>query len=131
MSDFYTDSARRRLDQLNAEAAALRADIEASRVNQDHDGAGAAIQSLADIEAQRQNLLSLHQQYVASQTPPAQPEVSDAERAARPPERMGWDDVVAMTRQSKYAKDIKPDDPDLLAGYREAMRRRQPGYGNR
>lgn len=40
---------------------------------------------------------------------------------------MDWQDVVDLARQSKYARDIKPDDPNMLAGYHEAMRRKARG----
>ena len=69
--------------------------------------------------------MALHNQYLQSQQAP--PEPSPEERAARPLNRMDWHDVVEMTRASKYAKDIRPDDPAMIAGYYEAQRRRARG----
>jgi hypothetical protein len=40
---------------------------------------------------------------------------------------MDWQDVVDLARQSKYAKDIQPNDPHLIAGWQEAQRRRARG----
>ena len=127
MSDFYRDSAERRLQQLNANRAAALADLEAHRLNADHDAAAECIQQVADLDAARQNLVDLHQRYVASQTPATPPEPSPEERAARPWNRKDWGDIVQLTQTSKYARNIKPDDPALIAGWNEARARRSRG----
>jgi hypothetical protein len=127
MSDFYRDSAERRLQQLNADRAANLADLEAHKLNGDHDAAAECIQQIADIDAAKQNLTDLYSRYAAQNTPPAPREISPEERLARPISHMDWSDVVEMTRGSKYARNIKPDDPALLAGWNEVRARRSRG----
>src|SRR5262249_7418400 len=124
--DFYLKSARKQFDALRAARADLLSQLEAHRQAGDAQGAAETVQGLADVAASEQNLTALVQQYAASQRP--QPDfTTPAERAAPPPERMDWNDVVELTRTSKYCKDIQPNDPNLIAGYQEAMRRRAQG----
>jgi hypothetical protein len=125
--DFYLQAGSQRLAQIEAEWAAALADLAAHRANHDSDSAAAAIQQIANLDVEVANLNSLYSRYVQSQNPPAPPEPSPEERAARPISRMDWSDVVEMTRQSKYAKNIRPDDPNLIAGWQEAQRRRARG----
>ena len=127
MSDFYQDSAARRLQQIDAERQAALADLSAHRLNSDYDSAGQVIQQIANLDSERQNLVALHERYVAQNQPPAAREVSPEERAARPISHMDWSDVVEMTRGSKYARNIRPDDPALLAGWNEVRARRSRG----
>jgi hypothetical protein len=125
--DFYAQSARRRYEQLQAERAAALADLQAHKSNGDADAAAYSVQQVADTDAALANLQNLYSRYQQSQTPPAQPVVSAEERAARPADRMDWQDVVELARGSRYAKNIKPNDPALVAGWNEANRRRQRG----
>jgi hypothetical protein len=126
-NDFYLESLQERLAQLDAERAAHLADLQAHRSNGDRTSASAAIQDIANCEAARQNVMDLGNRYVASQQPQQAPEPSREERAARPIERMDWQDVVDMTRTSKYARNIEPNDPNMIKGYHEAMRRKARG----
>jgi hypothetical protein len=125
--DFYLSAGAQRLAQIEAERAAALADLAAYKANGDRESAAQSIQQIANIDVEMANLNNLYSRYVQSQNPPQPPEPSPEERAARPVNRMDWSDVVEMTRQSKYAKNIKPDDPNLIAGWNEAMRRRQRG----
>ena len=50
MSDFYEDSARRRLEVIDAERQAALADLSAHKMNQDHDSAAQTIQTIADLD---------------------------------------------------------------------------------
>jgi hypothetical protein len=125
--DFYLSAGQQRLAQIEAERATALADLAAHKANHDQDSAAAAIQQIANLDVEAANLGNLYQRYHQSQNPPPPPEPSPEERAARPINRMDWSDVVEMTRQSKYAKNIRPDDPNLIAGYNEAMRRRARG----
>jgi hypothetical protein len=126
MSDFYQYSAQRRMQMLGVERQSALADLATYQANGDADSAASTIQQIADIDAQARNLGALHQQYVASQTPQYDT-ASQEERDARPWDRMTWDDVVQMTRGSKYGKNIRHDDPWMVAGYYEAQRRRGRG----
>ena len=125
--DFYTFSARQRLQQINAGRAQALADLEVAKAQADYDSAGAAVQQIADLEAQRQAIVNLHDQYIRSQTPPEQPEASAEERFARPWDRMTWDDALDLARNSQYGKDLDHSDPSVQAGYREVQRRRGRG----
>jgi hypothetical protein len=123
--DWYVQIGYKRAAELSAGRAQALADLEYAKSNGDHESASTALQNIADIDQASANLGRLYDQYTRSQQPP--PEPSPEERAARPISRMDWSDVVEMTRQSKYAKNICPDDPNLIAGYNEAMRRRSRG----
>jgi hypothetical protein len=125
LGDWYLEKGGQRLAALRAGRAQALADLELAKNNGDDDAADTAIANLADINAAEANTVQLCNQYIASQQPP--PEPSKEERAARPIDRMDWSDVVEMTRQSKYAKNIRPDDPNLIAGWQEAQRRRARG----
>jgi hypothetical protein len=127
MSDFYSDSAKRRLEQIEAERAVALADLAAYRANSDYDSAGSAIQQVANLDAERANLAQLYNNYVASQQPPAPPQLTPEERAARPITKMDWSDTVELARTSRYGKDLKPNDPNLIAGWNEARRRSARG----
>src|SRR5262249_21728066 len=123
---FYLKAAKKQYEALRAARADLLSQLEAHRQAGDPISAAETVQGLANLAADEQNLTATVNQYVASQQP--QPDLTTpAERAARPPERMDWNDVVELARTSKYAKDIQPNDPGLIAGYNEAMRRRAQG----
>jgi hypothetical protein len=125
LADDYIEAGRRRYAVLEAARAQATADIQAHRVNGDQDAMSEAIQTLANLDADMASLNNLYSRYAASQAPP--PEPSKEERLARPWNKMDWTDVVEMTRQSKHAKDIRADDPNMIAGYHEAMRRKARG----
>jgi hypothetical protein len=125
--DFYSGAARRRMEQIQAERAAALADLQAHRLNGDPDSAGQAVQTIADCDAAAANLQNLYARYQQSQTPPAQPELTPEERQARPVSRMDWSDAVELARTSRYGKDLKPNDANMVEGWREARRRSARG----
>jgi hypothetical protein len=125
--DFYTHIARQRLQQINAGRAQALADLEACKASADYEGAAQSVQALADLEAAKQNLVALHESYVASQTPPEAPEMTPEEQAAKPWNRMNWQDGLAVSRGSKYGADLDASDPNVQAGFREIQRRRARG----
>ncbi len=127
MSDFYQDSAQRRLQQLNANRAASLADLEVHKLNGDHDAAGEVIQNLANIDAERANLTQLYQNYVQSQQPPQQPEQTPEEINAKPWHRMTPDDALSLARTSKYGRDLDWNNPHVRAGWAESQRRKARG----
>ena len=69
----------------------------------------------------------LSQEYIASQNPPASPEMTYEERMAKPWDKMNWNDALDLVRGTKLGKDLTLDDPNVQAGMREVMRRRQRG----
>ena len=125
--DFYVFSAKQRLQQISAEKAQALANLEQSKASADYESAAASVQAIANLEAEKQNLIGLHNQYVASQNPPEQPETTAEERFARPWDRMTWDDALDLARTSQFGKDLTHDDPHVRAGYREVQRRRSRG----
>ena len=125
--DFYSFSARQRLQQINANRAQCLADLEQAKASADYESAASSVQEIANLEAQRQALVNLHSQYVASQQVPEPPELTPEERAAKPWDKMDWQDGLDLARTSKYGKDLRHDDPNVQAGYGEVMRRRQRG----
>jgi hypothetical protein len=128
VSDFYQDSARRRLEQIDAERAAALADLGAHKMNADHDSAALTIQTIANLDSERRNIVDLHERYVQSQQPPAAEQLTDEERNARPWNKMTPDDALALARTSKYGRDLDWNNRDVIAGWHEAQRRRrEPG----
>jgi hypothetical protein len=125
MADWYVERGAQRIANLRAGRSQALANLENAKATGDNEMADQAIYDLAEINAQEQHIMALYRQYAQSQQPP--PEPSPEERAARPIHRMDWSDVVDMTRQSKYAKNIRADDPNLIAGYNEVQRRRARG----
>jgi hypothetical protein len=125
--DFYTASARQRLERIEAERAAARADLAAHKANSDYESAAYSIQQLANLDAEQSNLANLYNRHVASQQPRQREYLSPEERQARPIEKMDWSDAVELARTSRYGKHIKADDPGMIQGWHEAQRRRARG----
>jgi hypothetical protein len=125
--DFYIDAAAKRVQQLDAERAAAQADLVAHKANGDYDSASEAVQRIANIDAEARNVENLYQRYVASQQPYTPPPLTDAERQAKSWNKMDWNDVVELTRTSKYAKHIDGQDPWMVAGWHEVQRRKARG----
>ncbi len=125
--DFYISAAATRASQIEAELQAARADLAAHRANGDLDSGAHSVSHLASLEAERHNLLALHNYYIASQQPPQAPRVSAEERHAKPWSRMDSNDILELTRTSKYAKNIDWNDAGMQAGWYEAQRRRAYG----
>jgi hypothetical protein len=127
MSDFYQDSAHRRLQQIEAERAAAMADLAAHRLNSDYDSAGQVIQQVANLDSERANLTALYQRYVTENTPAAPEQLTDEERNARPWHKMTADDGLQLAKTSKYGRNLDWSDPNIRSGYAEAQRRRSRG----
>src|SRR5262249_6394652 len=125
--DFKADAARRRLQQIQAERAAAVADLAAHESNSDYDSAAYTAQQIADLDGKAKRVVALYQRQVASQTPRQPEHLTAEERAVRPVHKMDWSDVVDLARQSRYAKNIRADDPNMIAGWHEAQRRRGRG----
>jgi hypothetical protein len=126
-NDFYLDAAAQRANEIAAERQAALADLAAHRANGDTQSAAQSVQQLANLQAEQQNLQTLCNDYVAAQRPPSPPELSPEERAAKPWHRMDWNDVVELTKTSKWAKDIRPDDENMIRGWHEVRARRGRG----
>jgi hypothetical protein len=125
--DFYTDVARRRLAQIEADEAQAQAHMIAARANGDTDHAVEQAEALEILAVKKQALLRLHQQHVQSQNPPPPPRQTPEQLRAKPAEQMTWADGLEIARQSKYGKNLDFNDPNVVAGYHEATRRRNRG----
>lgn len=126
--DFYVSAAAQRAAEIEAERAQALADLQSARRYQDHAAAAQAVQQIADLDAARQNLKSLHSRYVQSQNPPPPRELTLEERLAKSPEDMTWQDGLEIAKAgSRYAKDLTLDDPAVRAGMQDVINRRQRG----
>ena len=67
--DFYVYAAQQRMAEIEAQRAQSLADLAQYRATNDYQSAGQAVQEIANLDAQRQALVNLHEQYVASQIP--------------------------------------------------------------
>jgi hypothetical protein len=124
--DFYLNAAQQRAAELEMELSAAKTDLLTFKHNQDLQGAGEAVQRIANLTAEQSNLRGLVEGYVQSQQPPRQPELSPEERAAKPIHRMDYSDVLEMAKTSKYAKDLTWNE-DMQRGYNEVRARRSRG----
>jgi hypothetical protein len=125
--DFYTQAARSRAEAIEMQIAASRADLLVHRNNSDLQAAGETVQQIANLEAERANLTTLYNNYVASQQPPAPEQLTEEERNARPWHKMTPDDGLALARTSKYGRSLDWNDGHVRAGWQEAQRRRSRG----
>ena len=121
--DYYTHLARQQIQRLDASKAQTLADLAAAKANSDYDSAGMAVQELADIEAKKQNIVALHDQYVRSQTPVEPPELTAEERHAKPWDKMDYADVWEMCQNSAHGV----DENAFRSGMAEVARRRARG----
>src|ERR1700686_2166366 len=94
--DFYVQSARQRLNQLEADKSQELANLAQYRANEDVQGAAESVQCIANLEAQKRNLLALHQDYIASQNPPAPPPQTREEWNAKPWNKMDYNDALEI-----------------------------------
>jgi hypothetical protein len=125
--DFYQYAAQQRMQQLEAQRAQALADLAVHKASNDYQAAAESVQQIANLEAERNNLVNLHNQYVQFQQVPQPPELTAEEKAAKPWDRMTWDDALDLARNSQYGKDLTHDDPHVRAGYAEVARRRARG----
>ena len=131
MNDFYVDAAQKRLDQIEAARSHAQAALTGARADNDYDTAAEAVQIIADMNAQEQNLRRLHQQHVNSQAHREPAPQTPEEWRVKPAEKMTWEDGLQVSRNSKYGKNLDFNDPNVVAGYHEVMRRRQNGENQR
>jgi hypothetical protein len=83
---------------------------------------------LANIAAERNNLIALHQQHMASKAPYTPPALTGAEREVLPPEKMSFlDGLEIAQRGTRFEGKISANDPNVARGYQEVLARRQRG----
>jgi len=64
--DFYVFSAKQRLQQINAGRAQALADLE-QKAASDYEGAAASVQQIANLDAEKNNLVAPANQYALCQ----------------------------------------------------------------
>jgi hypothetical protein len=102
--DFHTESARKRLAYLDAQRQQTLANLAISKNDNDYESAAEEIQTIANIDAQRTNLINLHRQYEESQRPAQQVPQTREEWKTKAIERMTLEDGLEVARESKYGK---------------------------
>jgi hypothetical protein len=70
------------LQEIAVERADALATLERAKLQSDYETAGQAVQQLANLDAEHNNLAGLYNRYVASQQPPPPPTLE--KRRARP-----------------------------------------------
>ena len=98
--DYYTAIAKHRIDQIDAESAAHQATLMQFRAEGDMDGGAHAAQQIANLAAERQNILALHQQHVNATAPQPHRSWRDKQRI----EEMNHADVVQMLVETSSGK---------------------------
>jgi hypothetical protein len=84
--DPYVAAGRHRVAVIDAAISQAQADLQSHVVNNDLESMGESEQTIANLRADRQNLLNLHAEYERSRMPV--PEPSDAELQAMPVQNM-------------------------------------------
>jgi hypothetical protein len=109
------------LAEIEAQRAQALADLAQYKATSDYQSAGQAVAQIANLDAERQNIASLHSRYVESQRVPEPVELTPEQRLAKPAEQMDLSDGLEICKNSKYGKDLSFDDPDVIRGYNHMM----------
>jgi hypothetical protein len=105
--------------EIQTQIAAANADLQAYNLNGDTQSAAAAVQQIATLSREREDLHRLYAQYTASQEPQYQAPLTREELEALPPEKMHYGHVYEMLKgTSKHGV----DDNWFRAGMAEVQR---------
>jgi hypothetical protein len=130
-NDFYTEVARQRALELDADMAEINAGLARAKAEGDDHSARQLIQGLANARAERRNLEIEYQQYVASQQPRQPAPATDGEWMMRPADKMTGEDVDRIFAKSKFYTPgmwSERETADRVnAGLAEVERRRRMG----
>lgn len=122
--DPVIDDIRETLREISMEMTQVRADYERASMNGDDASRRAALRQLGAYQTEYANAVNYGNQYWASkQPPPAPPELSAEEKAAKPLSHCNWSDTYEWAKNSKYGV----DDDAFRAGMAEVNRRRRAG----
>jgi hypothetical protein len=117
----------RQMQELNLKEQSHSLLLSEAVKQQDEYSEAAEMQNIANVRAERKNLVNEYNEEMVRQQPRRPEYLTPEERAARPIEKMDWSDTVELARTSRYGRNLKPDDPHMVAGYYEARRRRGRG----
>jgi hypothetical protein len=124
MDEFYKQAGHNRWLQLQEFIGNEQIALSRYQRNGDVESASYSLQQLANAQAEMRNLQNLHDQVVASETPPpAPPPLTREEQMAKPLEKMTLEDSWNLGNTSKYGCDAE----GFKRGMAEVMARRQRG----
>jgi hypothetical protein len=127
MSDFLLDNAEKRLRVLQAAKQRALADLAEHRAEGNDYAAQEQLGALAHLEVEERGIVQMRQDYLRAQNPPPPPRQTPEQLRAKPAEQMSWEDGLQIARNSKYGRDLDFNNPDVVAGFHEANRRRGRG----
>ena len=122
MTDFYQESAEARMERLNFQRQMALTNLQEARMTGDVHGGGEFAQEIADIDAAKENLVRLHNNYLQSKQPVHQ-EQTDQEFVSKSPERMDYSDSWRIASKSVHGI----DEAAFRAGIAEVQRRKARG----
>jgi hypothetical protein len=120
-------AAHYRAAEIDTQIAAANADLQAYNLNGDTQSAATAVQQIATLSREREDLHRLYNQYVQSQQPQYAPEQTKEELQAKSWDKMDWNDALQLARTSKYGANLNWNDPHVRQGYAEVLRKRATG----
>jgi hypothetical protein len=120
-------AAHYRAAEIDTQIAAANADLAAYNLNGDTASAATAVQQIATLSREREDLHRLYNQYVQSQQPVYAPQQTKEELQAKSWDKMDWNDALELARTSKYGSNLNWNDPHVRQGYAEVLRKRATG----
>jgi hypothetical protein len=123
--DFETSSVKNRLHRLGYQRQLALTDLAEARATDDYSSGAEAAQTIANLDAEKANLIALYNRHIASNNPPPQIPQTAEEWRVKSADRMTPQDGLEVARRSKYGANLDWNDPGVRAGYQEMMRRRQ------
>ena len=103
------------------------ADLAQYKANHDYEMGAETAQQMANIAAERNNIIGLHQQHAMSKIPMAPRQESREVKPAKPITDMNSDELMNLYRTSKHGKDLTWNDANVRRGCDEVVARRQRG----
>jgi hypothetical protein len=125
--DFELRAIRTRAQALVVQRRAAETKWAAAKLDDDEALAGQAAQTIADIDAQGENLNRLYEQEMRRRNPPAQVPETEGEFQSRAPERMTYVDTIRIMGKSKYRLSPEQEAENLRQGVAELQRRKASG----
>jgi hypothetical protein len=116
--EFYANAAQKRLNQLDAERLRAQHDLAVSLSQNDQDSAAIEIDTIAEIDAKRGNLIQLAQREIARNQPSPPQYESQNEWKAKDATHMNWKDAVRVFNEGAQNKITEQE---YIEGYNRAL----------